>query len=117
MKLRAKIPLDTLPLPKVVSSTFVAALILLALSALVINFLPPEIPLFYLASQDKSQIAPSWKIIFPGILAVGVSAVNVMFALKIKSDFLKKTLITTGFAITALSVIAVGKIFFLVASL
>lgn len=113
---RKKNPLETLPLTRLVSTTLIVAVLLLGFAALAIFLLPPEIPLFYFAADPKNQIADSWSIIVPPVLAIVFASGNFLLAIAIKSDYLKKVLIIASFAIVILVAIAVTKIFFLVAS-
>jgi hypothetical protein len=104
------------PLKKV----FVSSLIinfLTALSVLIIqSHLPPQIPLFYGLAEGEEQLIFPLGLIIPALFALVVSIVNAALTLIIKNDFLQKTLILAGFAVTIFSTITTVKIILLVGS-
>ena len=114
--IRKRNPLETLPLNKWATTAIVLGLAMLLLSILFTLFLPPEIPLFYGASEPKDQIAKSWNIVIPSLVALLGSALNLLLAIIVKSDFLKKTLVIASVALSLLTAVTTLKIFFLVAS-
>jgi hypothetical protein len=115
-KINLKPELEKLPLSKLVVFSFVFGLIITLLTLLSQFILPPEIPLFYGMPYGNLQIARSIYILIPPILAVVLTLVNCLIALKIDSHFFKKTLIITAFSLNILSAITVIKIIFLVGS-
>lgn len=78
------------------------------------NRIPPLVPLFYGMPESTDQLAARYLIILPCLISLTVIAVNSVAAIIIKSDFIKKILAAASLFTTALSVITILEIAFLV---
>lgn len=99
---------------------FVSSLIVNFLTAIAVlisqSHLPPQIPLFYGLAEGEEQLSFPLGLIIPTLLALLITVVNASLTLIIKNDFLQKTLILAGFAVTIFSTITTVKIILLVGS-
>lgn len=79
--------------------------------------LPPEVPLLYGLPQTDSQlISPIW-IVLPSSLALVITTLNSLLALKFNDSYLKKTLGIASLACSILAIVTTLKIIFLVGSI
>lgn len=81
------------------------------------KWLPPQIPLFYGLAEGEEQLASSWMLVLPSLVAFVVTIINSVLAYLFKDPFLKKVFLFGSFALSAFSWITTVKIFFLVGSL
>lgn len=92
-------------------------LVLIILFVLIINKkLPPEIPLYYGLPESEEQLAPSWTLVIPGLVAIIIGLINFLISLLITDGFIKKALSLTSIVLAAFAVITTLKIIFLIAS-
>lgn len=92
------------------------ALDLIAVLAVVITRgnLPPVVPLFYGRPVGGTQLITAYGLAIAPAFAIIVTIVNVLLAPRMENEFLKKILSVASFLISALSLITVIKIIFLV---
>jgi hypothetical protein len=90
--------------------------ILIAASLALHTFLPPEIPLFYGMPEGSEQLASSWLLAFPSLVALFIILVNLLIASFVEDEFIKKVIILTGIATTFFSATTTVQIMFLVGS-
>jgi hypothetical protein len=91
-------------------------IILLVLGVLAQNYLPPKIPLFYGKPFGEEQLADKTFIIFPLLLSMSVSIINVLLLRLNFDSFIKKTLVASALLTTSLATITIVKIIILVGS-
>jgi hypothetical protein len=80
------------------------------------NNIPPEIPLFYGFPEGQDQLTQRGNLVLPSLVSIITIVLNSSIAYFSSDDFIKKTLVITGFALTFLSVVTTIKIAFLVGS-
>lgn len=91
--------------------------VVIALVGLTSTFiLPPEIPLFYGMPKNDSQLVPSFMIILPSLITLILTIFNLILAIKLNGQYIKKALAFTSISLTLLNIIATLKIIFLVGS-
>lgn len=105
-----------LPFRKYLFITIVINILLIAVSFLIQQWLPPEIPLFYGQVQGSKQLAPSLGIAIPALVSLVILSINLLISQLVAADFLKKILIITAISLSLLSLITTLKIIFLVGS-
>ena len=108
---------EKLPLSRLIIATIITNLILILVGLVSKIILPPEIPIFFGLPQNKEQLGPSILIVMPPIISLFFVFINSILAVKIESNYVKKSLAFGSLAITLLSTIAVLKIIFLVGSI
>lgn len=80
------------------------------------KILPPEVPLFYGLPQGQEQLASSNFLIFPSIISIVITIINISLALVVRDNFLKKALIVAGIFSVLFPLATTLKIIFLVGS-
>jgi hypothetical protein len=83
---------------------------------LIQNYLPPQGPLFYGLAEGEEQLITPLGLTIPSLTAILFLIINASLTLVVKNDFLQKTLILAGFAVTIFSTITTIKIILLVGS-
>ncbi len=78
------------------------------------SHLPPVVPLFFGLPLGEQQLANSWALIIPPIVALAFLGVNIFITQTTKDDFIKQVLLGLTLTTTALSTITVVKIILLV---
>ena len=76
--------------------------------------LPPQLPLFYGLPEGKEQLTSRTGLVVAAFSSFTIVLVNAAFSGLLKNDFLRKTLIISGFAISLLSLITTTEIVLLV---
>ncbi len=113
---------NQIPFKNYVFSAIGANLVILAVVALSLKYLPPQVPLFYGLPQSEDQLVPSWALIVPPAVSILIILANVSFSLLVfkndfaKDEFLKKTLILGGLLVSVFSIVTTIKIILLVGS-
>lgn len=102
---------------KIVTACTITNLIVILIGLLAKFILPPQIPIFFGFPQTEEQLASSLFIVIPPIISLFFITLNSIFAIKMESNYIKKSLAFASFAVTLLSTIAVIKIIFLVGSI
>lgn len=105
------------PFRNIVASALIVNLIIIALSFLLHSLLPPEVPLYYGMPEGEDQLASSWILGLPSFLSFIILLTNIGIASLTENDFLKRTLILVGIAVTFFSAITSIKIFLLVGTI
>ena len=106
---------------KIVSKNFLVASILLSISAVSIplifrNNLPPAIPLFYGLAEGENQLTRPLFLTIPGSIGLLIIVVNSLLSIFIASNFIKRVLILSSFAVSLLVFMTTVKILLLVGS-
>ncbi|MCL4387031.1 hypothetical protein M1307_01380, partial [Patescibacteria group bacterium] len=78
--------------------------------------LPPQVPLFYGATESEEQLTSSLGLLIPSIFSYFLIFFNILISTSLQNRFLQKILTITSFTISLLSAITVVKIIFLVGS-
>lgn len=89
---------------------------LIAASLALHSFLPPEIPLYYGMPEGAEQLASSWLLPLPSLVALFIILINLLIASLVEDDFLKRVVILGGIAATFFSATTTMQIMFLVGS-
>ncbi len=105
---------ERFPLLKIIYLSIAINLLVMIAIVLLNNRLPPEVPIFYGLPEGPSQLGPKNHLAIPSILAMLFIVINLLMVFFIKNDFLKKTLIITGFILSVFSFTTTLKIMFLV---
>ena len=108
-----------MPLPGYIVASFLTNLVIitLVLALVYTKRIQPEVPLFYGSPEGEEQLAASWMLAIPAIIASAFTIVNTTLSYFLKDDFLKKSLIIGAFTLTVLSTITTLKIIGLISSL
>jgi len=88
--------------------------ILILAVLLLMNRLPPVVPLFYGLPYGEEQLASKWSLIIPPIVALAFLGVNVFVTRTTKDDFIRQILTGLTVVTTALSTITVIRIILLI---
>ncbi|CAN5284618.1 hypothetical protein BH10PAT1_BH10PAT1_3700 [soil metagenome] len=91
-------------------------LVTILLIVLVHKHLPPVIPLFYGLPVSVAELSGSYTLALPPIIASCLALINLIIVKFTKDIFLDKILSGLTISLTALSLITVLKIIFLVGS-
>ncbi len=102
--------------PKAVIYLVVLNITIIVLITLLNSKLPPELPLFYGLAYGKEQLAPSYYLVLPSVVALVIIIINTVISFFLEDSFLKTSLLITNFAVTFFSIITTVKIIFLVGS-
>jgi len=113
-KKRLKEITDDIPFRRWVNFAVIVNLIIIAWVFLIINFLPPEVPLFYGFPEGQEQLGSVYLLALPSIISLGIVFLNILLGIFIKDEFLVKILTLTGVASTFFSLVTTLKIIFLV---
>ena len=105
------------PFAKAIFVAFLANLLIITLSVILKDQLPPEIPLFYGAAEGQEQIATSTLLIIPSIISSLFIAVNLFLSSFLGDEFLKKVLVLGAISTSLLAATTTIKIIFLVGSI
>lgn len=108
--------LEKLPLFNLIVFSTVINIVTIVLGLVSRFFLPPLIPIFFGLPQTDEQLASSIYILIPPTITVLLTFINIAISLKIQSNYNKRVLAFTTFALSILSTIAVVKIILLVGS-
>lgn len=107
----SKVPLIKLFYASIAISILVFVLVLSTQPSL-----PPEIPLYFGLAEGQEQLAPPANLLFPSILALGITIVNSIIVLKLNNPLLQKILAVTSISVTFFSFITTVRILLLVGS-
>lgn len=99
-----------IPLVKYVAASILINIIGVSIVILTKNSLPPQVPLFYGLAQSEEQLVPTFNLVIPSVTSLLIVFSNSLVSLLLENDFLKKTLVLSGLATAALSVITTLKI-------
>ncbi len=99
----------------VIASVFVNIL-MIVIVLLSQRWLPPQVPLFYGKPSGDEQLASSLALTLPSIVSLLILLIDVAFAVVLKDEFLRKTLILAAIVTTFFAAITTIKIIFLVGS-
>lgn len=108
--------IEKLPLRMVLHFSLILNVLIILVGLISRAFIPPEIPILYGFPQGESQIANSFFIILPASIALLLTLLNSIIALKSDGIFIKKSLILSTFAISLLAAVTTIKIIFLIGS-
>lgn len=89
-------------------------LVLICFAFLARPYLPPQIPLYYGVAEAEGIIAPSWALVVPSLVSLGILGVNFFLSILTQDEFLKKTLLFSTFAAYLFAIITILKILVLV---
>ncbi len=78
------------------------------------SHLPPVVPLFYGLPYGDEQLANTWALIIPPLVALSFIGINIFIGKTSKDEFIKQILVGLTIATTALSTITVVRIILLV---
>ncbi len=78
------------------------------------SHLPPVVPLFYGLPYGDEQLANTWALIIPPLVALAFIGANIFISKTSKEEFIKQILVGLTIATTALSTITVVRIILLV---
>jgi hypothetical protein len=106
-----------LPFKNIIIIFLFINLLIILLTFLLRNFIPPEVPIFYGMPEGEEQLVPGWGLAIPSIISRAILGLNCLIAFKIKDEFTKKVLVLGGLASTIFSIITIIKIFLIVNSL
>ncbi len=81
---------------------------------LVSGLLPPQVPLFYGLPESEEQLAPTLGLIIPGVIALAICGINVLTAMFLEDEFLKKTLVASSFVAAFFATVTTLKIIWLI---
>lgn len=76
--------------------------------------LPPQIPLFYGLPEGEEQLTSRLGLVTAAFSSLIIVLLNALICTFLKKDFLRKTLIIVGFAVSLLSLITTTEIIILV---
>ena len=107
---------QTTPFRDFITIAVIVNVILIAASLVLHSFLPPEIPLYYGMPEGSEQLASSWLLALPSLVALLIILVNLLIASFAEDDFLKRVVILGGIAATFFSATTTIQIMFLVGS-
>jgi len=78
------------------------------------NRLPPQLPLFYGLPEGKEQLTTKLGLTTAAFTALGIVLMNAILSAFLRNEFLRKTLILVGFAVSFLSLITTAEIILLI---
>ena len=78
------------------------------------NFLPPLLPLFYGRPSGGTELTSTFGLMIAPAAALLLTVANLIASSLVKDEFLKKILAISALAVSALVLITVAKIIFLV---
>jgi hypothetical protein len=107
---------DKTPFKDYITLAIVINVVIAATTLILHSFLPPEIPLFYGMPEGPGQLASSWLLALPSLLALSVILINLLIASFVEDDFVKKVIILGGILTTFFSATTTIQIIFLVGS-
>jgi len=105
-----------LPFQKLIILSIVINMVTVGLVFIFLKHLPPEVPLFFGLAQGETQLKSSLSLVVPGIIALGITILNVVIALVTGDEYLRKILISATLAVSTFSIITTVKILLLVGS-
>jgi hypothetical protein len=105
-----------LPFQKLIILSIIINVASIGFVFILLNHLPPEIPLFFGLAQSEAQLKSSLSLVVPGIIALGITVLNVVIGLITSNEYLRKILISATVAVSILSIITTIKILLLVGS-
>jgi len=105
-------------IPYFKTAIFIVIINILAIISILFlqRYLPPEIPLFYGLPDTVEQLATTRSLIVPPSISTTIIIINTAICVFVKSEFLKKILMISGFATFIFSIIAIIRIVILVGS-
>ena len=107
----------SIPLKKYVVAFFALGIAtILTVVLLRERFLPNQVPLFYGLPEGEEQLSSSLGLVVPNLISITILLINVLISLFTKDEFLKKTLIITGFVAISFATITTIRIILLVGS-
>lgn len=107
---------QTTPFRDFIAIAVILNIILIGATLALHSFLPPEIPLFYGMPEGNEQLASSWLLSLPSLVALFIILVNLLIASFLEDEFLKRVIILGGIATTFFSATTTVQIMFLVGS-
>lgn len=108
---------EKLPLKGTFVASIITSAVTILLSFIAQIILPPQIPLYYGLPQTVGQLAPSYLIILPSLLAIVMTIINIILSINSHSSHIKKTLAFASILISVLATITTFKIIFLVGAI
>ena len=105
---------DKIPLKNIFYSSLGINILSITAVLLLQDKLPPEIPLLYGLPQGEDQLSSKIWLTVTGGLALTLCFINLAIVYILKNDFLKKTLIVTGFSVSMLSLLTTIQIVLLI---
>jgi hypothetical protein len=121
-KIKIKLPkkynisISKIPFLKLISIALALNLIIVIITFLSLNKIPPQVPLFYGYARGDKQLSASSGLIIPSLISIGIILTNSLVSLILTSDYLKRILIVSSLLVTALSFVTTIKIILLVGS-
>lgn len=113
---RSREQIENLPFKKFIYLFLLLNIFTLLFIFVVMNKLPPQVPLYYGLARSEAQLGTPSSLVIPCLFSLVALLINLVIASFIENDFLRKTLILAGFAGILLSTITVIKIVFLIGS-
>jgi hypothetical protein len=103
-----------IPFKKLVFGVVVLDILTIVLVLVLLDKIPPVVPLFYGLPLSEDQLVKAPFLILPGGVALLIVFLNSLLTFFIKDDFLKKVLVIASLGTSFFAVITTLKIIFLV---
>jgi len=113
---KPKVNLENIPFIKFVYTAFVINVVTIIFVLIIKSHLPPQVPLFYGLARGEEQLANNTGLLIPNLISSAILIINIAIAYILENDFLRKTLIVSGFLGVILATITTLKIIILVGS-
>ncbi|OGM81748.1 hypothetical protein A2434_00820 [Candidatus Woesebacteria bacterium RIFOXYC1_FULL_41_14] len=95
-------------------AAFLLAIFTILIVFVIMNFLPPLIPLFYGKPTGSEQLTPTWFIfVVPGV-SILITAANLFVNISTKDEFIRKIVAVSSLIISIMASTTVAKIIMLV---
>ncbi|MEK7061291.1 MAG: hypothetical protein AAB954_01370 [Patescibacteria group bacterium] len=108
------IKLEKIPLKEYFYSSLILNILVIFFCLLLLNRLPPQIPIFYGLTQGEAQLSSPLGILIPSGSSLIFVFINSLLVNILKDEFIKKTLVVAGLATAVFALITTLKIIFLV---
>ncbi len=105
---------EKLPLKNVYFFSLFFSAIIFIISLVSQFILPPQIPLYFGLPQTSDQLASSFMIIVPSLSSILIIIINILIAINLNDNYIKKTLAFGSISVFILSAITTIKIILLV---
>ncbi|KKR39514.1 MAG: hypothetical protein UT72_C0007G0007 [Candidatus Woesebacteria bacterium GW2011_GWB1_40_101] len=103
-----------IPYKNYVVAASAVSVLTIAVVILVNGLLPPQVPLFYGLPESEEQLAPTLGLVIPGTFALAICGLNVLAAMFLTDEFLKKTLIASSLVAAFFAAVTTLKIIWLI---
>ena len=103
-----------IPLPKIFYLSLFINLLTISGTVALQRSLPPEVPLFYGLAEGEEQLSGKSGLGGLGVLSLVLTTFNLLLAILIKNEFLKKTLIVAGLSVSILTFNTISQIILLI---